>query len=414
MLQFPGLAAWVVGFLVCPQLVFLNSTSGRLPEGSLQKVAFMALLCFMMTLAGYYASRRSPAELHWKFSTRRLLQGAALLALVGQVAIFLLRSVLADWDPGEMWSGLPVRYLFFVQAGRYAFSIGLIIYLLTRNKWALFLALPNAADAIMTLILHGRRTSAAVFALTVLCAIWFTRRKTVPRWAMLVGILAFTVFVLNISQFRYQSKQKSVEKSIERLQGMDWKRTFEKENFIGSNAIEMENAAYIISVVDSSSRFDYGATLWNWIVMAYVPRQLVGSELKQSLMMGKGVWTVVYDEAGYVPPFGSCTTGIAEAFYSFWYYGACLFFLLGYIMRRLWEGSMRGGIVYQAMYFNFIAMGVGVYNGSLGNMLMPWPHMLLFLVPVFLYARLKPGEDFPENRDVLRSCVPENNEPYRR
>lgn len=407
MLQFPGLASWVVGFLIIPQLVALNSAKERLPAGSLDRVVFMVLLCLLITYTGYYASKRPPREFIWRFSMRRLFYGGALLAVVGQVALVFLQSSLKDIPDGEMWSGLPIRYLFFAQASRYAFSIGLVIFTLTRKKWALLLTIPNAVSVIQVLLYSGKRSNTAVFALTILCAFWFSRRKAVPRWMMVVGILAFTAFVVNVGDFRALAKNKELSR-VDVIRGVNWSDTFTKENYVGGNAIDMENAANVIAAVDSSGRFDYGAALWNWMVMTYVPRQLVGSEAKQSLLVGENVWDVVREINGYSPPMGTCATGIAEAFYGFWYYGAFLFYILGYIMRRLWEGSMRGGVIYQVLYFNFIAMAINVYNGTIGNMVTPWLHMLFFLMPVFFFAKVRPSEDVPSNSDILRPYISKN------
>lgn len=402
MLQFPGLTGWTVGFMIMPQLFALMGVENRLPANSLTSLVFMIILCVIMTVIGFYANPSPSSAFHWKFSIKRLIIGAVILAAISQVASFMLYSLPTEVLDGKMWSGLPVKYLFFAQAGRYAFSIALVVFMITRNKWALLLILPHAFDSIQILILYGRRTNTAIFILTILCAFWFSRRQTVPRWGMALGVLVFVLFVFNIGEYRAIAKRKDSD-MLKQVAQIEWEDTFRSQNLVGANAIEMQNASYIIAASRQSGRFDYGATLWNWLVMAYVPRQLVGSELKSSLLLGVNVWDVVYETLHYKAPFGSCTTGVAEAFYSFSYFGCLLFFAIGYVMRRLWEGAMRGDIIYQVVYFNFLAMAIGVYNGTMGNAITPWLHMIFFMGPVLYIARDRRSGDLSSDKDVLQS-----------
>lgn len=218
---------------------------------------------------------------------------------------------------------------------------------------------------------------------------------------MIIGIAVFSIFVYSIGEYRAAIKSKD---SIKKLQQIELNNPTRTESLVGDMAIEMENAANIIEGVDRSGSHDMGMLLYNSIISYYVPRQLVGREVKESFMLPSGMLENTYEQCHYRPPVGSCTTGIAEAYYSFSFFGSFLFFIMGYVMRRLWEGSMKGDVIYQLLYISILAYAIGVYDGQLACFISPWIHMLIFLGPIIIYAKLK-KKDIEKNQEDMTSAT---------
>lgn len=396
MLQFPALVGWTISLLIIPQFFALLATENRLPDDSLQKVILMTIFCVVMTAAGYAVYSKSPSESGWSYNVNRLMAGNAILVVIGIAAMIML-SRLPKAMLETAWEGLPVRYLFFAGGIKYSFALSLILYTRYRYKIALFMMMPGLYEAVMSTLI-GRRTSAAILFFTILCAFWFNRKKTVPQYIMVIGIIVFSIFVYSIGEYRTVARSDDYVGSLKK---MEMKNPTQTDSLVNGVAIEMENAANIIEAVDRSGKHDMGMLLYNTVIASYVPRQLVGREMKESLMLPSGMLENTYEQCHYRLPVGSCTTGIAEAYYCFSFFGSFLFFIMGFVMRKLWEGSVRGNIVYQLLYISILIYAIGVYNGLLGAFISPWIHMLIFLGPIIIWAKLSKKDIEKDQEDMI-------------
>jgi hypothetical protein len=387
MLQFPFLAASAIAVQFIPSIFALSvpDISPLLPsQGALNRFIVMTILCLGVTALGYFWSDRPPRRLTWDFDMPRLLQGGVVLVIVGWSCGTVLNSLPSEMLSQSQWSGLPVRYLFFASMGSYGFVLALLIFTKTWNRWALIAMLPGVFGALW-LMMHGRRTPTAMFFLSLLCALWFNRRIAPPKWLMLIGMAAFSVFVFNIGEIRMIANSNNIDK-VNQLREIDVAGTFKKDKVQSSASDELINSCYIMEAAARSGQYDMGLTVYNTFIAAYVPRQMVGEEFKNSLM-ARGNSDVTYEVFGYTSPVGSCPTGIADAFASFSYAGSLMFFMLGYIMRRLWEGSMHGHVIHQLLYVSVVVLELGTYGGAIANLTTPWIHIILFAGPILLWAR---------------------------
>ena len=80
------------------------------------------------------------------------------------------------------------------------------------------------------------------------------------------------------------------------------------------------------------------------MVFNFVPAQLFGSEFKSSLEipLNERQFSVDY-ESDWV--LGSTNTGMADAFASFWYFGALKFFVIAYLLGRIYRAAAAGNPV---------------------------------------------------------------------
>lgn len=398
LVQFPFLAAWAVALQFLPQFYAVRSSVMPYPSDGLPKVLLMTLLCLGMTAVGYSMAAQRGRSLRCRFDGRRLLMGAAVLVAIGQLFGFLISRLPEEQTRVSQWSGRPVAYIFFARLAPYGFAIALALFLRFRNKWALLLMIPNVVSALSVIVLYGRRTPTAEFFLALLCFLWFTKKWLPPRPVMIAGILVFGIFVLSAGDYRY-AMLSDREDRWDQVREIDYLGHLRPDSIAQDSAHEMTNAMYNMSAVTRTGEFDLGLSLYNGLVDAYVPRQLVGEQVKASLKVP--IPDPAFAVYGFEPYVGSCQTGIAEAFLSFWYFGCFLYFLLGYVMRRIWNAAMAGSLPSQVIYVSLLALYLGTYNGSIHNFTVPWVHLLAFLGPVLLWARVRQGRARPVTQKVM-------------
>ena len=88
---------------------------------------------------------------------------------------------------------------------------------------------------------------------------------------------------------------------------------------------------------------------------------------------------------------GTTETGMADAFQSFWYFGALKFFLISYLLSRLWASAQDGQMAGQLTYMLSVVPATHVVSHQTDWVLMAWVHMILFLVPSLALAVVAGG-----------------------
>ena len=149
---------------------------------------------------------------------------------------------------------------------------------------------------------------------------------------------------------------------------------------------EILNAAVILEAVDQSLSFDYGLSLWNAFVFRFVPAQLLGQDFKKGLTID--FINPAYLVFRYNPHLGSTVTGMADAFESFWYFGAIKFFIIGLILSRWHRAAMSGSIIAQLIVMLTMTGGLHTVTHTTHHFFLAIADLVIFLVPVLLYARI--------------------------
>jgi hypothetical protein len=96
---------------------------------------------------------------------------------------------------------------------------------------------------------------------------------------------------------------------------------------------------------------------------------------------------VAQKEFGHVAPKGSTETGIADAFRSFWYFGALKFFVIAYVLARIYKGALAGNFVMQLLYMLMIVNGLHAITHNTNWFVSPWFQIAMFMIPALLFAR---------------------------
>jgi hypothetical protein len=388
--QFPFLTAVAFAGYLLPQIIGLTQEP-YLPDGALSKTVFMAALCLAAAYWGYVSNRNQARTFqNWTFSYRRLVKGSAALTAIGAFFYYKVSLLAAEVSlaTGGQWTGVITIYVFFSQMLTIGFVLALVLHL-KRPSWpTLAIVLFGLAFYLERVLIHGRRSAMIELFLIIVMALWFNRRWAPPRWSVIAGVMAGTLLVNSIGDYRSTMLEADSTTwsgaGLTEVLEIDYLGNLERNFTVGG--FDVTNALYRIEAADRTLAFDYGFAVYNAFVTLYVPAQIVGAVLKSALKIN----IVKRDNSplGHTPHTGTTVTGISEAFLSFWYFGAGMFFLIGRIANRWYKAAVNGGSIGNQTVAILIAYpALLAFPSSLSYFFFKFFELLIFLAPVLLWAR---------------------------
>jgi hypothetical protein len=322
----------------------------------------------------------------WRFDEQRLLWVAALLVLAGAFFYFKLSRLPKEVLVVSQWTGITTVYAFFSRLLFYGWAIGVLSFVRRRSAFSLGIVVFGATFILDRILFGGRRQVLVEFLLTILIALWFQRRITAPRVLALAAAVGAGLALASTGDYRSVSTNEDATWSqVEKIHIID--------NFIDllqNGGPEIINAIWRIDFADRSQSFDFGALHWNILVFNYVPAQFVGRDFKESLMFP------VVEDRDYDPLTGTTETGMTDAFVSFWYFGAIKFFLIAYMLGRVYRAAMAGSAFAQILYTLSAATSMMVITHHTQWIISDWVQMAIFLLPLLAFARIKDATAPPE------------------
>src|SRR5262249_35241015 len=93
------------------------------------------------------------------------------------------------------------------------------------------------------------------------------------------------------------------------------------------------------------------------------------------------------EKLGYIPPVGVTSTGMADAFESFWYFGCLKFFVIGYVMGRWYQRGRRGDVRSQLAYMTLMTPAMHCVTHGTFWLMNNYVHMAIFAYPFLNWAR---------------------------
>ena len=390
MIQFPFLAAAVFLGWMFPQLMGL--TAHRfLPAGGLEKTIFMAILCLGAAWLGYELNRRPAKLFNWEFDRRRLMVGATAMSFLGAFFFYQISQIAADVTAtvGGQWSGVITIYVFFSKLLTFGMALALILYLRKPTWPSLALVLFGLAFYLERILIRGRRAAMVELGMMVLLALWFNRRMLPPRWAMVGAVLLGALVINSIGDYRSvmlgDDRTTWSGAGISEILEIDYWGNIKRLASGEAANHELTNAVMNIAAADRALSFDFGLSHWNSFVHRYVPGQWVGHEFKQALMVDVG--NQAAEVFGHQAHTGSTSTGLSDAFLSFWFFGAVKFLVIGLIMSRWHRAAMAGHLVAQLVVLLTITAALHAITHSTHAFFVTFVQLAAFLLPVLWYAR---------------------------
>ncbi|KQS76672.1 hypothetical protein ASG25_15450 [Rhizobium sp. Leaf384] len=342
-------------------------------------VAFM-ILCLFMCWLGWTRQAGSPAALEWTFSETRLLVAAMVLSVAGAYFYYALSRLPSEMTIAVQMTGVPVIFVFFSRLLVYGLAISALCL---ARRFSLAAMGIIAFDLVFIgdrILRSGSRADTVELFMIFALAWWFYRRRAIPRWVVLCGLVFGTLLMNSVGDYRAISKSGN-GLTIEAMTEIDL--VGNTSAILANGGDEVRNAIKRISHTSETMEFDYGLSHWNRLVFSFVPAQLLGGKVKADLMMPLPALA-----RDYSPIRGTTETGLADAFQSFWYFGAVEFFLLAYFLRRILAAADAGWFAGQFVYVLSVVPAMHAISHKTDWILMVWIHMLLFAVPVLAFASI--------------------------
>lgn len=381
--QFPFFAAGIFTSFILPQLPGLINNP-FISEAALNRALLFSFLCLSMCWMGWELAvrRQGYARAPVAFSESRLLAAACVLTLVGAYFFWRFGQLPDEERLRGILTGRAVAYMFFAKLLTYGFAIGLLCLTQRPSKLAWAAILVCTVFYLERIFIAGRRGETAEFILLIALALWFQKGWAVPRSSVVAGLLFSIVGMLAAGQYRevtYYSDEPDWSSVMSIDLAENWNQLLQE------GGAEMGNAVMALDYIDRQRRFDFGLSHWNSIVFAYVPAQLVGQSLKDSLMVDV---PPTY-ERGYQPSVGSTPTGMTDAFASFWYFGCVKFLLIGWAMGRIYSAARGGSTAMRLVYMLSAVPSILAITHFTNEIVIAWIHLAAFMTPALLYAQLQ-------------------------
>ena len=349
MIWYPFLSAVVIMGWVFPQIIAI-SRSGLSPGYSLSKTVLMITLCFLAGWLGYSyrtesvdrRARNYPDRFYSRLALHVIM---ATSALIGSYFFFKVYGMAAEAIRlyGGQWTGAITIYVFFSTLLTYAFVLAIARLTIERRMVPMLTVGFCLLFILQRVLIQGRREDTVALVLVVLLFMYFRHRWLVPRNIQIVIVAVGALFVASIGEYRATMLDASSGlawsgASLEDVGEINFTGNF---NQVGRSVASMElfNAVLTIEGAEQAFSFDGGLSLWNRFIQYYVPGQLVGYELKDALQFE---FTDVRNMFGFIWHVGTTDTGFADAFRSFWYFGALIFFVIGRILRYWFIRAQTG------------------------------------------------------------------------
>ncbi len=358
----------------------------------------MAFACQVAGFVGYSMPQNAPVVKLGLDSEKTLKYFAIASVLFGAFFHYKLVTLPEEQTMLSQWSGKTVAYLFLSKPLFVGGMMALWLWLRGKDWKMAALALTVLSFILAGIFIGGRRGFVIEFVLAAASIIYFVKGVKVPTALALSTIPIGIIFVNGIGIYR--SEVRSEVKAGELVSVYDLptqilrggKAVFEHydELLIPEEAFELTNAVYYMEFIAERGSYDFGSGLWDLLVHRFIPAQIVGAELKNSLRFGVLDYTIA--QADHRALTGTTLTGFTDAFQAFGYFGAVYFLATGIILRKVWNRSVSGCLVSQLAYGSLMREGLEAVTHNSGNIFVGLVVMTIFiLIPIRTIRRVFPN-----------------------
>jgi hypothetical protein len=396
--EFPFWAGVIALGWFYPQAIGGYSKLRLYPEGAFASGMFFASLCTVALWFGFErAMRKTNKQNHLlsiQFNTHRLFIAGAFFIVTGFYFNWVLLSLPEEMLAQRQWTGAPVRYLFLSNIFKIGFLVLLVRYLKLRRWWNpqfLVFLIPCLLMLLSTAFLYGRRAGMMDLFSYLAVSIWFVRRFSIPKGGLVALVVIGVVLINGIGQYRsiMLDQEQTLSKRVLEVSNADWLAS--SGNLLEQSGREFSNYIMYRNFTADMNIYDFGLVHWNSFVFNYVPAQIVGKELKSSLMLPLPDVTRIADEIyGYAFYTGTVSTGYLDAFGSFWWFGFIKFLIIGWIMGVLYRYAIHQSFLSQILYVYVLTTAMhAISHGTNQILLSVWVYFFLLGFPMLYWARAR-------------------------
>jgi hypothetical protein len=341
--HYPYMISFAFVVFILPQAVVIYSKN-IFSSDSMNRLFLMTVLCWAMSFIGWYSYKPKSLTFSRTFNrpynenTLSIING--FFICVGIIFDIISNRIFKTEEFGGQATGIVTIYLFFRQLLFYGAGLSLSLWLKKRKNIDLFFTLIGVLYGLYIGILQGRRTQ-TLYTLIILGLPLFLYLKLKPSRLIIVFFMVLSLVIIpSMGQYRQiLDSSENTSTFFQRLfSEMDFKKNL-KEFYVNAKSIELVNGGYVIDYTYRTSNYRMGTGYWNEIVFRFVPAQIVGKETKKSLMVDFDFFAHSRRDVRQFNPnyiLGGTTTGMADAFHEFDYWGCLFFFFIAMFMKRIW------------------------------------------------------------------------------
>ena len=401
--QYPFLVAAIFIAFLMPQAFSLTQNLGVVSAASVESMLIVCCLCLWMSLL-FYRIRPNPKiikRLNRPSDDKKLFQAGMAFACISFASSLLLSRISITTNVYGNWTG-PATILYFFGNLRYiALAIFLNSFLRKPSIQRFFWVMVGLVPTLETVLLYGRRTPTFTLLALVGLSLLFVKRVTPPRFLVVIFIFLAAFLIPVIGTQRGDFWNAFLSGTLEPssiLEGLD-------RILLKGDVLELRNGTMLLEAADKLKKFGLGSGLWNDIVFQYVPGQLVGYDLKQSLQANWGVSSEdLLQVFGIVFSPGSTKTGVGESYAEFGYLGCLVFGAIAYLYRHVWIAAFYlDNKISQVLYAGLLSPAmVGVTHG-IGRFLQDAIFQMVFVGLAAKYAQKRKELIHPRSTQVFSS-----------
>lgn len=397
--EFPFWAGAIALGWFLPQAIGGYRNIENYPNGVFGGALLFASFCTVALWGGYELGIRAVKQrnswLNVRFDESRLVVTGAILCVTGFFFAWKLAHLPKELTSVAQWSGTTVKYLFLASIFHFGFIILWFVYLNRRKlvEPRLFVyIIPGLLQLLETAFVYGRRAGMMTLVSYVLVGIWFVRRWMMPRWIMIAGVMVGLLLVNSIELYRNTMNQKDTS-LINRLKEVASSNLANESADIAiQSAAEFKNYAFCRQVYSEEGRYYWGLMHWNRFVWNYVPAQIVGRAVKNSMMfdLKDYGYELASQRYGHHYLTGTTGTGYKDAFLSYGWFGFVKFLIIGWMMGSLYRHAMLGSFLGQFLYVYMLKDAMqSISHGTHAILISSWVYFFVLGYPMLRWARFR-------------------------
>jgi len=292
-------------------------------------------LCLAAFYIGFYRAKKRWVSVgilqKQPVADKRLLRRATIILLLGAVSLLRVREMAAAEELGSQWTGAITFFYLLFQCIFMALAVGVMRWLDGYRTIWLILVIGALALAAIAIGANAKRSLTVEVFLVFGILIYMIKGWTPPRM-LLISVMVFGTFLMHqigaVREYVYSGQGNA-------FQAVAAGVPFQKFNYFEpKKAPELTQALVDIYRARQGVDFDGPVFLWNRMVHQYVPAFLVGQDIKDGLkIQTKREYLDGFDNYNW---FGATRTGFSDTFSGYWFFGALMFALIGWIMGRLY------------------------------------------------------------------------------
>ncbi|MDG2990410.1 hypothetical protein L3556_05605 [Candidatus Synechococcus calcipolaris G9] len=384
--EFPFFMGGIFLAFLLPQAFLLAVNPLQAPPAAVDRILLFSALCGAMCWVGYQwpIQKKYIRFLSIPLDEKRLFQVGFIYVALGYLFTYLLiRSDIQVAAIGAGWTGEATIYHFLSGIGLVGLPI--ILYFTCKRPsvvmitFSVIAALPTLAD----ILLAGRRQETFTLAIILGVSLFYWRRILPPRFLPSLLFLAMMVLIPLFAFARQGVFIALVTGDTAALNLQNF------QAYLSGGTLELRNAAIFADAAMAELQFGYGTTFWDQIVSQFVPGQIIGYQIKESLQF-KLLSFDLLSRYNYVLPLGTTITGIGDTFLEFSYFGCAIFAFMAYFYKHLWYASLRpDGLVSQILYAGLIGPAVIGLTHGVGRFFQELLFQLIFVGFAVYYAQVR-------------------------